>query len=98
MRGSRSRSFCSCTSAFSISCSGSLILKKNRGYTLSYSNNTDAGTATVTITGKGRYQGELKRTFTIKKASMKTNKQKSKKSIPRARRAAAIKRQTDRKL
>ena len=62
-----------------------LILKKNKGYTLSYSNNTDAGTATVTITGKGRYQGELKRTFTIKKASMKTNKEIAFDEIPDAK-------------
>ena len=34
---------------------GSLTLKKDTDYTLSYSNNTNVGTATVTITGKGNY-------------------------------------------
>ncbi len=34
-------------------------------YTVSYENNTDAGTATVTITGKGNYAGTITKTFTI---------------------------------
>jgi len=37
-------------------------------YTVSYSNNTNAGTATVKITGIGQYQGTVTKTFTIKKA------------------------------
>ena len=40
-------------------------LKEGTDYTLSYSNNTKAGTATVTITGKGSYRGTLSKTFTI---------------------------------
>lgn len=44
-------------------------LTKGTDYTVSYSNNTNAGTATVTITGKGSYSGTLKKTFTINKAS-----------------------------
>lgn len=36
-------------------------------YTVTYSNNTDAGTgATVTVTGKGIYAGTVSKTFTIK--------------------------------
>lgn len=38
-------------------------------YTVSYKNNVKAGTATVTITGKGNYSGSLSKSFTIKKAS-----------------------------
>jgi len=34
---------------------GSLTLKKDTDYTLSYSNNINVGTATLTITGKGNY-------------------------------------------
>ena len=34
-------------------------------YTVAYAGNTNAGTATVTITGKDNYTGELKPTFTI---------------------------------
>ena len=38
-------------------------------YTVSYKNNTNAGTATVTFTGKGNYTGTASRTFTITRAS-----------------------------
>lgn len=38
-------------------------------FTVSYSNHKDAGTASVTITGKGNYTGSVTRTFTIGKAS-----------------------------
>lgn len=37
-------------------------------YDLSYSNNVNAGTATVTITGKGNFAGSVTRTFSIQKA------------------------------
>lgn len=40
----------------------------NRDYTLLYNKNINAGTASVTIAGKGGYAGVLKKTFTIKKA------------------------------
>lgn len=38
-------------------------------YALSYSNNIHAGTAAVTVTGKGTYTGTIKGTFQIQKAS-----------------------------
>lgn len=38
-------------------------------FTVSYSNHKDAGTASVTITGKGNYTGSVTKTFTIAKAS-----------------------------
>ena len=40
-------------------------LKAGTDYTVSYSNNTNPGTASVTITGKGSYTGTKKVTFTI---------------------------------
>ena len=40
-------------------------LAKGTDYTLSYSNNVDIGTATVTITGKGNYTGTVSATFQI---------------------------------
>jgi endoglucanase len=46
---------------------GTKTLKKDTDYTVKYSNNTNAGTATVTITGKGNYTGSVKKTFTIRK-------------------------------
>ena len=43
-------------------------LKEGTDYTVSYSNNVNPGTATVTISGKGNYEGSLQRTFTIKRS------------------------------
>lgn len=47
---------------------GSVTLVKNTDYTVSYSNNINAGTATVTVTGKGNYKGSKSTTFKIAKA------------------------------
>ena len=52
---------------------GTKTLTKGTDYTVSYSNNTKVGTATVTITGKGNYTGTLKKTFAIKKNFAKTS-------------------------
>ena len=43
--------------------------KQNVDYTVSYSNNVNAGTATITITGKRNFHGSFTQTFTIKKAT-----------------------------
>ena len=43
-------------------------LTKDIDYTVSYSNNVNAGTATVTVTGKGNYTGTAKGTFKISAA------------------------------
>lgn len=40
-------------------------LEEGTDYTISYENNTNAGTATVIITGKGNYTGTVEKTFTI---------------------------------
>ncbi len=53
---------------------GSVVLNntnlvKDTDYTVSYTNNTNAGTATVTVTGKGNYTGTASTTFTINKAT-----------------------------
>ncbi len=45
---------------------GSTPLREGTDYTLSYSNNINAGEATVTATGTGNYTGTVSRTFTIK--------------------------------
>ena len=51
--------------------SGNTKLTLNKDYTLSYSNNTNAGTATVTATGLGNYAGATGSTeFTIAKAAV----------------------------
>jgi len=44
---------------------GSTTLTSGTHYTVSYSNNTNAGTATATITGKGNYTGTKSANFTI---------------------------------
>ena len=49
---------------------GSTTLTNGTDYTVSYSNNTSAGTATVTITGKGNYTGTASKTFTINAKSI----------------------------
>lgn len=48
---------------------GSTTLVKGTDYTVSYSNNTNAGTGKVTITGKRNYTGSVTKTFTISKAT-----------------------------
>ncbi len=44
---------------------GSTTLTPGTDYTVSYKDNTNAGTATVTITGKGNYKDSALKTFTI---------------------------------
>ena len=50
---------------------GSTTLTAGTDYTVSYENNTNAGTATVKVTGIGNYKGEQTVTFTITKAAPK---------------------------
>ncbi len=49
---------------------GTSVLVEGTDYTLSYSNNTNVGTAMVTISGIGRYTGELNKTFKINAKSV----------------------------
>ena len=49
---------------------GETVLVENTDYTLAYANNVNAGTATVTATGKGNYVGTKTAEFTIKKADV----------------------------
>ena len=49
---------------------GTTVLVKDTDYELSYTANTDVGTATVTVTGKGNYSGTKDVTFTITPASL----------------------------
>ncbi len=44
---------------------GKKTLVKGTDYTLSYKNNVKVGTATVTITGKGKFKDSVKKTFKI---------------------------------
>ena len=44
-------------------------LVEGRDYTLAYTDHTNAGTATVTVTGIGNYIGTAKKTFAISKAA-----------------------------
>lgn len=48
----------------------SATLTLNTDYTVSYSNNTNAGTATAAVTGVGIYMGTVDKTFTINQASL----------------------------
>ena len=49
---------------------GEATLVENTDYTLAYTANTNAGTATVTATGKGNYSGTQTATFVIKPAKL----------------------------
>ena len=53
---------------------GGKTLVKGTDYSVAYKNNTNAGTATVTITGKGNFTGTVNKIFTIKPASLKAAK------------------------
>lgn len=44
---------------------GDYTLVEGYSYTIEYSNNIDAGTASVTVTGKGNYTGSITKTFEI---------------------------------
>ena len=48
---------------------GSTTLTSGKDYEVTYADNTDAGTAKVTITGKGDYTGSVTKEFTIQKAN-----------------------------
>lgn len=45
-------------------------MTKNTDYSVAYSNNINAGTATVTLTGMGSYSGTVSKTFTIAPVSV----------------------------
>ena len=49
---------------------GTTTLKLNQDYTVSYSNNVNAGNATVTVKGMGNYAGETSKTFVINPATL----------------------------
>lgn len=57
------------TPAVSVTLKNGTQLIKDRDYTLAYTDHTNAGTATVTVTGKGNYAGTAKKTFVISKAA-----------------------------
>lgn len=50
--------------------SGDTALTEGTDYTVSYTSNVNVGTATVTVTGKGAFNGTLKKTFTITQRSI----------------------------
>lgn len=48
---------------------GTNTLKSGTDYTVTYADNTNAGTARVTVTGRGNYTGTVTKNFTIQKAA-----------------------------
>lgn len=56
---------------------GNTTLKENTDYTVSYKNNINVGTATVTVTAKGDYFGSAKATFAINPAKAAIKKVKA---------------------
>ena len=55
---------------------GNNTLVKGKDYTVCYKNNTNVGTATVTITGTGNYSGSINKTFNIIKKTIITSQPK----------------------
>ena len=51
---------------------GDVTLTQGLDYQVSYKNNVNVGTATVTITGIGKYTGTVTKQFTIQKVNQKT--------------------------
>ncbi|MCR5590382.1 MAG: hypothetical protein K6F73_02510 [Lachnospiraceae bacterium] len=49
---------------------GGMLLKEKTDYTISFKNNTNAGTATFTVTGKGNYSGKADGEFSIVRKSI----------------------------
>ena len=65
-------------------------LKKDTDYTLKYSYNKNAGTAKITITGKGNYTGNKNVSFTISKALNPIKLKISSKTFKRAKLTKAV--------
>jgi len=57
------------TPAVTVTLNG-VTLTENTDYAVQYSNNYNAGNATVTVVGIGNYEGEVTTTFTINKAEL----------------------------
>jgi hypothetical protein len=57
------------TPAVTVTC-GAITLAQGTDYTISYGSNTNAGTATAAIAGKGSYSGSIQKTFTINKKAL----------------------------
>lgn len=52
---------------------GGTVLQEKQDYTVSYKNNSKAGTATLTLTGKGNFKGKVTKTFEITPCSLTEN-------------------------
>ncbi len=55
-----------------VKANGSTVTLKKTDYTVTYENNTEVGTATVTVEGKGNYQGTIILQFSIVRAKIST--------------------------
>ena len=53
---------------------GGTTLVRDKDYTVDCQNNTNAGTANVTVTGKGNYSGSVSKTFTIKQQTVTSDR------------------------
>ena len=53
---------------------GGTTLVRDTDYTVDCQNNTNAGTANVTVTGKGNYSGSVNKTFTIKQQTVTSDR------------------------
>ena len=51
--------------------SGQMVLTKGTDFSVAYANNTEPGTATITVKGKGNFTGTISKNFTITKYKLK---------------------------
>ncbi len=61
------------TPDFTVTYDNSITLEKDKDYEVAYSNNKDAGKATIRVTGKGNYGGTCSTTFNITPATMQVD-------------------------
>ena len=64
-------------------------LEKNVDYSISYVKNLNAGKATMTITGLGKYSGTIKKNFTVEKVALNGDMLQSKEMTVKQNRAGA---------
>jgi len=60
---------------------GGTTLELKKDYTVSYADNVDVGTATVTVKGTGRFTDSVEKTFKIKKAAQAIKAKNAKKTV-----------------
>lgn len=70
---------------------GGKTLSNGQDYEVSYKNNINAGTASVIITGKGKYKNSITKTFKINKAANKFKIKGAKRKVKAGKKVSGVK-------